>query len=266
MYSSRRRSQAIVGLMFLIATELGHAQPLVRTATQYSRDLDQRLVQVREDTGTLFEHTFNVAGDLLRRRVTVPLSIRPPGPIVGTEGVLLRWNIDFVEPGPGVQHVAEFFLADGTRIAGEVRELDGGGVASGSFRFVDDGEYQVKVRVRNARGITAVAFFGVQIENADPVVGPAQDLEVAEGEEFAAGPLPFQDSGTSDVHDALIDWGDGTIAPGVVDAEQRVISARYRYRDEGLYRVTVVVDDDEASRKVKTSPNKFFFFISSFTF
>ena len=56
----------------------------------------------------------------------------------------------------------------------------------------------------------------LSVSNALPVVNAGPDQFVTIGDTVSLAPATFTDGGTNDTHSATINWGDGTIEPGVV--------------------------------------------------
>ncbi len=44
---------------------------------------------------------------------------------------------------------------------------------------------------------------------------------------------------------AIIDWGDGTVEPGIVDQAAGSVTGSHAYADDGVYIVRVTVTDDD---------------------
>ena len=148
------------------------------------------------------------------------------------------------------------------------------GTIGGSHTYADDGDYTVTVTVHDDNGGSNSASFSVHVDNVNPVVlTPHGDQSILEGNTVSFNNLAtFTDAGfdnpanpngpvlpnivdpknESFTYD--IDWGDGRDAvtgvsiadtnggPGVPSSG--TIAANHTYADDGVYKVTVTVHDD----------------------
>jgi Ca2+-binding RTX toxin-like protein len=55
----------------------------------------------------------------------------------------------------------------------------------------------------------------------------------------------FTDVGTLDTHTVMIDWGDGTVGPGLVDPATRTFAGQHAYAAGGIFTVTITLADDD---------------------
>jgi hypothetical protein len=84
-------------------------------------------------------------------------------------------------------------------------------------------------------------------------VHPVNDPPVIVSVSAPVDPLPvgttvnasatFMDPDPDDTHEALWDWGDGTVSPGTVDETSRTARGSHDYRMPGVYTITVTVTD-----------------------
>jgi hypothetical protein len=106
--------------------------------------------------------------------------------------------------------------------------------------------------------LTATDAATYVIANADPAV-TAVDLvgELTEGS-VATLTVSFADAGWLDTHAATVDWGDGTIAFPAVEEEHDPpdatggFAASHTYGDNGVYPITITVEDDDGGQTVVT--------------
>jgi PKD repeat protein len=139
---------------------------------------------------------------------------------------------------------------------------DGGtaATAAATHRYADDGLYVAKLTtdVSEPGGVVTRHFAAVRVMNVPPMVDAGPPLTIDEGQltEFVAG---FTDPGWLDTHTAFFDFGDDS-APieGAVTATHTppaaagTARATHAYCDDGEYRVTVRVRDDDGGEGVAT--------------
>ncbi len=148
------------------------------------------------------------------------------------------------------------------------------GAISASHTYADDGDYTVTVTVHDDNGGSSSASFSVHVDNVNPVVAtPNGDQSILEGTAVNFSNLAtFTDAGfdnpanpnaavppniTDPLHESFtydIDWGDGRDAitgasiadtngsPGVPSSG--TIAGSHTYADDGTYKVTITVHDD----------------------
>jgi probable HAF family extracellular repeat protein len=93
-------------------------------------------------------------------------------------------------------------------------------------------------------------FVIARLANGSPTVnainGPVDPVQVNEAISFSAG---FTDSGTSDTHTALWNWGDGYTSPGIVTETggSGSVNGTHIYTAAGVYTVTLAVTDNNGS-------------------
>ncbi|CAB5147038.1 Alkaline phosphatase (EC [Olavius algarvensis associated proteobacterium Delta 3] len=134
---------------------------------------------------------------------------------------------------------------------------------AGADQIVDDGTYTVTVTVRDYDGAMVADTFTVTVTNVLPTLDAGADKTVDEGTFITLDPATFSDpgfdnlaGGTSEDFIATINWGDGTTEPvgditfvevpggeGVLTTG--TIDATQAYADDGVYTVTVTVQDDD---------------------
>ncbi len=78
--------------------------------------------------------------------------------------------------------------------------------------------------------------------NMAPVVTAHADLNVTEGDILSVEVASFLDD-EEFANIATIDWGDGTITPGIVDQGADTVTGTHTYGDNSIYTVTVTVND-----------------------
>ena len=115
--------------------------------------------------------------------------------------------------------------------------------------YVDGGNaYTIRMDLADEDGsYPAVASQGVTVNNVAPTVTLRADHVLFENDTFQLDPSSFTDPGILDTHTALIDWGDTTSEPGVVDPNVRTVSGSHLYDTPGRYMVTVTVEDKDSA-------------------
>ena len=106
---------------------------------------------------------------------------------------------------------------------------------------MDDENCTVAVRVADDDGSTDIATMDISVDNVDPIIENIDDAFIMEGETFSLVGR-FTDPG-SDQWQAKVDYQDGTRLPLTIT--DKAFSAGHIFADNGDYRVSVTVTDDE---------------------
>lgn len=112
----------------------------------------------------------------------------------------------------------------------------------------------VKVEVSDGK-FTATDTATVTVNNVAPIIDAGSDLTINEGYVFNLAPATFSDPGTSDIHSATINWGDGTsLETGTVTESggSGTVSGSHSYAKYGDYAVEVCVTDDDGASSCDT--------------
>jgi PKD repeat protein len=155
----------------------------------------------------------------------------------------------FTDTGTADTHTAVIDWGDGTVEAGVVAEIDGSDTVSGSHTYVDNGDYTVTLTVTDNDGASSSDTLTLTVHNVVPSVEAGADQTINEGDSVSLDPATFIDAGIADTHTAVIDWGDGTVEPGVVTEAggSGTVSGSHTYTDNSDYTVTVTVTDDDGA-------------------
>jgi hypothetical protein len=127
-------------------------------------------------------------------------------------------------------------------------------VVAGGVRYTPAAGYNgpdaFTYTIGDGRGGTATATvrLGVGQFNVAPVINSASTNageigNVAEGQAVTLS-AAFSDTGATDTHTASINWGDGTVTAGTVNAAARTAAGSHVYTSGGAYNVTVTVTDN----------------------
>ncbi|XZE54378.1 PKD domain-containing protein [Planctomycetaceae bacterium SH139] len=171
--------------------------------------------------------------------ITAPESIEEGGfvlldgsassdPLQDPESLIYTWDLD----GDGIfgEQGSEALRGDEVGIAPTfyATDLDGPGATT------------VYLLVTNDAGLTDLASADMDVLNLPPVI---TDLDVSSWSKDITLNLEFEDAGSQDSHDLVVDWGDGTSTPlsDVSDAVQ----LEHTYTDGGKYTIHVTLSDDD---------------------
>ena len=157
---------------------------------------------------------------------------------------------------------------DALTVTGEQYQIDWGDesalAVSMDSRFThvypEPGDYEITItRLAADESILSSEIRRIAVNYVDPTpmildVNTNATFET-KGEEGVAIQLngSFTDASISDTHTISVDWGDGNITNGIVDASTETFSANYSYVNGGIYTVTVTVTDAEGNTATQTT-------------
>jgi len=208
----------------------------------------------------------------------VPLAITPIGSQVVDEGQELALTVEFSDPGfENAVFTYTVDWGDGHTETGDVTDITPGAPGTrtkGRFdiahTYADNGAYVATVTVHEAGGADVSQDFGVTVNN----VAPTLELEVGNQvvQEGVLLDLPvlasftdpgFLDSlaGNTKYFLYSVDWGDGFVDTGRLDPGDYAngepgtetsgqFGGQHYYADDGSYKVTVSIDDDDGGRDI----------------
>ena len=195
------------------------------------------LVVTDDDTEASDPAVATITATNVAPTVTMPLSL------TGTEGVELLDAGSFGDEGSADTHTATVDYGEG---AGQEPLIPVGGDFTLVHTYADEGPFTITVCVTDDDVETTCESTPVTIDNADPVVTAGLDQIVAEGAPVTLA-ATFTDTGGGDTHTAEVDWGDGTIEPGIVDPVLKTVTtaAPHVYADNDVFTATVTVTDND---------------------
>ena len=211
--------------------------PIIASHTYPKNDGSYNVtITVIDDDGGVGTTTFTVKV-INENPVVSPLpnlSIPEGNPVVNISAV-------FTDPGTFDKHRAIINWGDGKTdtINPAISPIE----ASHTYPK-DDGVYNVTVTVFDDSGGSGSASFTVRVTNENPVIEAIPDQTVKEGNPVVNINIVFTDPGTLDKHKVTINWGDGKI--DTIDPATSPIKTNHTYpKDDGTYRATVTVTDDD---------------------
>jgi len=180
------------------------------------------------------------------------------------ENDLLRLGVSFEDPDLTNTYTAVVDWGDGT--TPEIFNLvPGTRFLATSHQYFDDNPTAtpsdlntIQVTLTDQLGNTGSATIQVTVQNLDPILTIAADQVIDENTllDLAAGGLgSFTDVGTLDTYTATVDWGDGTAAQAATVNQLNgsgTLGGSYTYADNGVYTVTVTLNDDDNGTDVET--------------
>jgi hypothetical protein len=117
--------------------------------------------------------------------------------------------------------------------------------------FIENGPVDLFYQVFsvNGDGQGLGSFLTVDVRNLPAAVTPAAHRSVDPGVALALDVASFADPGVLDTHGAMINWGDGTIEPGVITEANGAgtVAGTHAYQAVGNYNVIVTITDDDGA-------------------
>jgi hypothetical protein len=148
-----------------------------------------------------------------------------------------------IEWGPGEQSIVLDLVAGVTsfQITHQYRDDN----ASGPGTLPDT--YEIVVTVADLEGASTSAESSVTVNNVAPVITSLQNSAPQCGDTSSGNSInisgTFSDKGTLDAHSAVIDWGDGEVTAGDINALS--VTGHHIYSQGGIYTITLTVSDDD---------------------
>ena len=185
----------------------------------------------------------NVAPQVITDRASVSQS----------EGSPISWNATpFSDLGPFDEHTATIDYGDGSELQAvsieyndtSHREARSGRVAPITYTYVDDGRYVAITCILDDDEGESCTERSVRIRNVAPSIRLAD--QTVSGVERSAVELPaleISDPGVADEMTVTVDWGDQESSTYEIGLDRSFTEARHSYRTEGVFEVTVCVQD-----------------------
>lgn len=152
----------------------------------------------------------------------------------GYEGSPLAFSGDLT--GGSGPYTIEWDFGDGSTAAGSLTPI---------HTYADNGSYTVTLLVTDSENQVVSDSLVVIVNNVPPLVTAVADQTIG-SEDMVSGVLAgFSDPGVLDTHTAVIDWGDGVVAAGIVDQAAGTVSGAHTYAAPGVYTVTITVTDSD---------------------
>ena len=124
------------------------------------------------------------------------------------------------------------------------------GTLTPTHTYSDNGTFTVTLTVTGTYGVGTDTLI-VTVLNVDPILAPLPDQSV-ETDEVISFSVVYSDPGTLDTHTATVDWGDGTVEAGTVNAIAGTVSGSHAYTSPGEFIVTVTLSDDDGGMALQT--------------
>ena len=150
--------------------------------------------------------------------------------------------------GPADEHTATIDWGDGTSTSEGTVTPDpatgfGWFTIAGDHVYDTPGEYRGNVCAEDDEGLGSCFPFRAIVDNSAPSVEAGTDRTV--GAEVTLADMTFQDPGATDTHTASIDWGDGTVTTGVIEADRGggTVTGTHVFTAGGEYTLELCVTD-----------------------
>ncbi|HYY95688.1 MAG TPA: PKD domain-containing protein, partial [Pyrinomonadaceae bacterium] len=159
------------------------------------------------------------------------------------------FSAPFTDPDALDVHTATIDWGDGSPVeALAVQESNGSGLAYGTHDYVDNGNFNVTVKVADNHGGVTTQVSPMTVRNAPPNIFPIfvpNRLQTL-GDTIKVS-ATFNDFGIRDTHTALWDWGDGTTSPADLTETNGSGSAvgSHAYTSTGVYVISLTVTDKD---------------------
>ncbi len=165
------------------------------------------------------------------------------GPTSTSEGSTVQLQVNAIDPGDQAE------LQYSWVVSGESSTIAGGETASPSITFTNNGEYTITATIDDGDGGIIELTHTIAVHNLPPVITLHEELAALRGEVFEYQGT-FIDPG-QDAWAAIVDFGDGT-GPQPAVAVSRTFALQHSYANEGVYSITLTVDDGDGGAHTVT--------------
>jgi hypothetical protein len=168
--------------------------------------------------------------------------------VAGSEGssILLNVTVHDADPGDTLNFSWSYYVPD-DRDYGSDCTLTNGDTAAASIRCTDDGDYGLGVFVSDGKARYLVGNT-LTLSNVAPTVSLATPVDGAlfELNALVTADVMFNDPGTNDTHNCVLNWGDGvTTYDGPCLQVNDLPGQSHEYREAGVYTIAATVTDDD---------------------
>ncbi|MEO6579058.1 MAG: Ig-like domain-containing protein [Candidatus Limnocylindria bacterium] len=178
--------------------------------------------------------------------VNTPPSTDAGGPYTGDEGADVALDATLSDPDAGDTLTSTWsYVADTGVDAGASCSFADASAVDTSVSCTDDGSYTMTLTASDGVNSEVLDSATLSLANVDPaatITAPADGASFNIGETVALS-ADVSDAAANDSLSCSIDWGDGTIGAGSIEAG--VCSASHAYAADGPVTVTVTVSDDD---------------------
>jgi hypothetical protein len=165
-------------------------------------------------------------------------------PISGNEGSAIATSATVVDPDSSPTVAWSYVPGVGVD-AGATCTFANPAQVLTTVTCTDDGTYTITLTADDGIDPPVSASAALTVSNVAPVVTITSPTngQLFQLADVVSVTAPFTDAGSNDTHTCSIDWGDGTVAAGVVAAGQ--CTGSHTYSTGGMKTITVTVTDDD---------------------
>lgn len=134
------------------------------------------------------------------------------------------------------------------------------GLFNGTHSYVDDGVFTVEVTLTDSGGGSVTEMFDVTVNNVAPNNLVLTATPTIDENGVATLDVSFDDPGVFDVHEVVVDWGDGNTETVNLTVGDRATQLTHQYLDDAPsgtsgddYTISVTVTDDDLASGSETA-------------
>jgi hypothetical protein len=189
---------------------------------------------------------------------TASITVTPP-PFVGpisiagpaVEGTALTASATFTPTGTQT-YKCNVNYGDGT--GSKTGAISATTCTGPSHKYGRPGTFTITVSVTGSKGSAGSSTKTLDIANVLPVFTSATLPSTAKMGSSVTVSASFNDPGTAETFQVVVDWGDGAMVPIQLAAGVRSFSASHTYRTAGDYSVVLELSDDQMAHAVTDIP------------